>query len=72
MNHSRTVAGVRRRGTCSSGLAVALPLGAAGLAVQAPGANGMVAGIISTVAGGTGGPGKATTVSSCRSAERCV
>ena len=42
---------------------MALPLGAVGLAVQAPGANGMVAGIISTVAGGTGGPGKATTVS---------
>ena len=63
MNHSRTVAGVRRQGHLLVRLAVALPLGAAGLAVQAPGANGMVAGIISTVAGGTGGPGKATTVS---------
>ena len=63
MNHSRTVAGVRRQGHLLVRLAVALPLGAVGLAVQAPGANGMVAGIISTVAGGTGGPGKATTVS---------
>ena len=63
MNHSRTVAGVRRQGHLLVRLAVALPLGAAGLAVEAPGANGMVAGIISTVAGGTGGPGKATTVS---------
>ena len=66
MNHSRTVAGVRRQGHLLVRLAVALPLGAAGLAVQAPGANGMVAGIISTVAGGTGGPGKATTVSLAR------
>src|SRR5579871_1866432 len=63
MNHSRTVAGMRRRGHLLARLAMALPLGAVGLAVQAPGANGMVAGIISTVAGGTGGPGKATTVS---------
>ena len=66
MNHSRTVAGMRRQGHLLARLAMALPLGAAGLAVQAPGANGMVAGIISTVAGGTGGPGKATTVSLAR------
>jgi hypothetical protein len=61
MNHSWTVAGGRRQGRLLTGLAVALPLGAAGLAVQAPGTSGAVAGIISTVAGGVGGPGKATT-----------
>jgi hypothetical protein len=62
MNHSWMVAGVRRQGRLLVGLAVALPLGAAGLAVQPPGASGAVAGIISTVAGGVGGPGKATTL----------
>ena len=62
MNRSWTVAGVKRQGRLLAGLAVALPLGAAGLAVQAPGTSGAVAGIISTVVGGVGGPGKATTI----------
>jgi hypothetical protein len=62
MNRSWTVAGVKRQGRLLAGLAVALPLGAAGLAVQAPGTSRAVAGIISTVVGGVGGPGKATTI----------